>query len=391
VSTAPGRTRPAPRPAAAERHQSADQAAVRAHNLAAVARLVRARGQCSRREIAETLRLNKGTVSSLVGNLIGRGLLEDGDHRNAGPGRPTRLVQVDTTKHAGVVVEILADQVMLSAWTLSAERVTARTLEITVHGSSAPRTLGRVRPAVVEMLDALHAARRRVLGVVVALPGLINGRTGELVLSAPLQWRDVPVRDLFQRAPQLAAVPVFVDRVANLATMAEWRALPGTSDLICLHGAATGLGAGVVTGGELLVGAQGRAGELLFPAPGGSSRRKTDLGELLDRLTAPTRPGQVAARDKGALNRVADKLGPELATLTALLDPQLVVLSGRLAPLADALTPLLRERLSAAWDPYPAPEIALHAGTYGVDAPLIGGAFVLADRAFTRALDTADQ
>lgn len=351
---------------------------------------MRTRGQSSRREIAETLRLNKGTVSSLVGNLIAHGLLEDGDHRTAGPGRPTRLVQVDTTKHAGVVVEILADQVVLSAWTLSAERVTMRFLEITVRGSAPVRTLGRVRPALVKMLDTLHAAGRKVLGVVVALPGLINGRTGELVLSAPLQWQDVPVRGLLQRAPQLAAVPVFVDRVANLATMAEWRALPGTSDLICLHGAATGLGAGIVAGGELLTGAQGRAGELLFPARRGSSRRKPELGELLDRLAAPAPPGHTLADDKAALDQVADKLGPELAALTALLDPQLVVLSGWLARLTGALKPLLLERLRAAWDPYPPPDVSLRAGTYGVDAPLIGGAFVLADRAFTRALNTVD-
>lgn len=367
-----------PRPPDAVPHRIADQAAVRAHNLAAVARLVRARGRCSRREIAEVLRLNKGTVSSLVGDLIRHGLLEDGDHRAAGPGRPTRLVRVDTTRHAGVVVEILPEQAVLSAWTLSVERVSSRTLPLGSQRRSPATTLRRVATALVEVIDSLHAADRTVLGVVVALPGLINGHTGELVLSAPLRWQGVRVRELLQRAPEVAAVPVLVDRVANLATIAEWRALPDVSDLVCLHGGPTGVGAGIVAGGDLLTGAQGRAGELLFPArrPSGS---EPDLGELLGRLAS--------TRSRSVLNQVAGKLGPELAALSALLDPQLVVLAGRLAPLTDDLAPLLRKRLRAAWEPYPPPEVTLRAGAYGVDAALIGGAFLLADRAFARTPD----
>lgn len=369
-----------PRPVHVVTHRIADQAAVRAHNLAAVARLVRSRGRCSRREIAEVLRLNKGTVSSLVGDLINQGLLEDGDHRAAGPGRPTRLVRVDTTKHAGVVVEILPGQAVLSAWTLSVERVTSRTLALGTRRRSPAATLRRVATALVEVIDALRAVNRTVLGVAVALPGLINGRTGELVLSAPLGWQAVPVRELLRRTPELAAVPVLVDRVANLATIAEWRALPDVSDLVCLHGGPTGVGAGIVTGGELLTGAQGRAGELLFPTrrpPG----RVPDLGELLGRLAS--------GRVRGPLNQVAAKLGPELAALSALFDPQLVVLAGRLAPLTDDLAPLLLDRLHAAWQPYPSPDVSLRAGAYGIDAALIGGAFLLADRAFARTLDLA--
>lgn len=369
-----------PRPAEVVPHRIADQAAVRAHNLAAVARLVRSRGRCSRREIAEELRLNKGTVSSLVGDLIDQGLLEDGDHRAAGRGRPTRLVRVDTTKHAGVVVEILPDQVLLSAWTLSVEPVSSRTLPLSSRRRTPAATLRRVAAALVEVLDALRAAHRTVVGVVVALPGLINGRTGELVLSAPLEWQDVQVRRLLQRTPEIAAVPVLVDRVANLATIAEWRALPDVSDLVCLHGGPTGVGAGIVTGGKLLTGAQGRAGELLFPAhrPSGGG---TDLGELLGR--------SASERSRTVLNRVAAKLGPELAALSALFDPELVVLAGGLAPLTDELTPLLLQRVRAAWQPYPPPDVTLRAGAYGVDAALIGGAFLLADKAFSRNLDSS--
>lgn len=360
----------------------ADQAAVRAHNLAAVARLVRDRGRCSRRDIGDTLRLNKGTVSGLVGELIGRGLLEDGDHRPGGPGRPSRLLRVDTTTHAGLVVEVLTGRrVLLSAWTLALTRISVRTLTLNSDDPAADGAWKAIRRALSRLVGELRAGGRTVAGIVVALPGLVNSSTGELVRSEPLGWQDVPVKTTLRRAAALREVPILVDRVAALATLAESRALPDTSDLICVHGAQTGVGTGVITGGRVLDGAHGRAGELLFPTLHPPAARESELSGLLRRALEQA-AGSPGGSLELTLDRLAAALGLRLATLIALLDPQVVVLSGHLAPLAEGLAAPLREHLGAAWRPHPYPGVPLLAGAYGADAPLIGGAERLADHVF---------
>lgn len=98
----------------------------------------------------------------------------------------------------------------------------------------------------------------RTVGVGVA--GQVDTRSG-LVRSAPnLKWRDFPLGERLERA---LGVPVVVQNDVRAATWGEWRhgAGRGIDDLIVLF-VGTGVGGGVVSGGRLLTGDSGLAGEL---------------------------------------------------------------------------------------------------------------------------------
>lgn len=95
----------------------------------------------------------------------------------------------------------------------------------------------------------------------VAAPGPVERRTGVLRNPPNLPgWRDVPLAQVLEDE---FGVPVRVENDANAAALAEHRfgAGRGTLDMIYLT-MSTGVGGGVISGGRLVSGANGFAGEL---------------------------------------------------------------------------------------------------------------------------------
>lgn len=374
---------------------AADQASVRAHNLAAVVHTVRTKGKVSRRDIGDILRLNKATVSSLVGELIALGLLEDGERESSdGPGRRSTMVQVDRRVHASIVVEVRADSVSVSAWSLSLDQLLDRSLPIHPATLGPDATMRRIAAAAASMLGRLRERGSRVTGIVVSLPGLIDVRTGTLVISGPLGWQDVPVRAMLRARRELTDLPIEIGRIANHATIAEWRQIPECTDLICLYGGEMGLGAGAVVNGELLRGARGRAGEVYFPNPGAAVNRSDEFG-LLDLarragIAGPPSIRQIVDRlDQGdpvtlaAVDDLSVGLAARMASLVALLDPAVIIVGGYFAELGAHMQLRLEKALQQLLAPRPQNDLTLRFGTFGPEAARIGGAILMADRTVT--------
>jgi glucokinase len=129
-------------------------------------------------------------------------------------------------------------------------------------------TMGHLGPSAVldRMADACREMlarvpkRATVLGLGIAAPSPIDPKRG-VVYQAPNipGWVNIALRD--EMADRLR-IPVLVGNDANFAALGEWRfgAGRGHGDLIFLT-FSTGVGSGFVTGGRLLVGHYGLAGE----------------------------------------------------------------------------------------------------------------------------------
>ena len=88
---------------------TADQLAVRRHNLAVVMEHLRVAGPASRARIAADTGLNKATVSSLVADLAERGLVAEGETERGAVGRPGLVIGLDTTTYVSLGAEISVD------------------------------------------------------------------------------------------------------------------------------------------------------------------------------------------------------------------------------------------------------------------------------------------
>lgn len=240
--------------------------------------------------------------------------------------------------------------------------------------------------AMAEALDLRPCA----LGVIA--PGM-DELSGRVMFASNLGWRDLPLRD---RLEAHVGMPVASGHDVRTAGFAEHRlgAARGVDDAVLVM-LGTGVAAALISGGRLLGGATRMAGEFghipVFPdgepclcghrgclevyaSAGGIARRYLAVGGVGGRTVAEIVSGSV--QDAAAARVWQDAVGAlalGLATLTLLLDPALVVLSGGLAaadglfgPLADALAARL------AWRQPP----SLRQSLLGDDGALLGAAML---------------
>src|SRR5438309_7915819 len=137
--------------------------------------------------------------------------------------------------------------------------------ELSVH-HRVQRSMNRLDQSYLldVVVEAVEEAREGAGGEVDAIgfgiPSLIDQRTGNAVIAVNLPLKDIQFADVMA---ERLGMPVFVDNDANLAALAEHRAgaAAGTREAVVLT-IGTGIGGGLILGGELYRGALGAAGEL---------------------------------------------------------------------------------------------------------------------------------
>jgi glucokinase len=118
-----------------------------------------------------------------------------------------------------------------------------------------------VEARIIEAVRELQqAADSPALGLGIGVAGQIDPISGVVRYAPNLNWRDVPLKAGLSRALEL---PVLITNDVRAATWGEWfhGAGQGCDDLICLF-VGTGIGGGVVSGGQMLTGCSNTAGEL---------------------------------------------------------------------------------------------------------------------------------
>jgi glucokinase len=174
-------------------------------------------------------------------------------------GNTIRILDDPATLPLVVGVDLGGTQIRTAV--LRGPALLARVSMLTGDDSSPQSVIPRMVNAVHQVLADVHISIEDIAGIGIGAPGPLNGRTG-VVFSPPnlLNWENVPLRDLFA---QVFGVPVFVENDANVGALGEYMfgAGRGTQEMVYLT-VSTGIGGGIISNGQLVVGATGMAGEL---------------------------------------------------------------------------------------------------------------------------------
>jgi predicted NBD/HSP70 family sugar kinase len=237
----------------------AGQHTVRRHNRALVLRTVAADEPVSRARIAAGTGLTRGTVSSLVEELLAAGLVAELAAARGATGRPASPLQLNRSGPGGLGVEIGVDAVGACVVDLTGA---VRAQRIAASGHRTRPVADGLRAAAGLAAEVVAQARLPIAGVGLAVPGVVADGMLERAPNLPL-WRDVDVvaRAAAVLAPVVGDAPVSVGNEADLAALAEHRAGAAGDDFLYVSGG-IGVGAGIVLGGRLFGGSGGRAGEL---------------------------------------------------------------------------------------------------------------------------------
>jgi predicted NBD/HSP70 family sugar kinase len=232
---------------------------VRQGNLSTVLSLVHRAGPLARAELTRRTGLNRSTIADLVADLGQRGLaVESEPSASNRVGRPSPLVS------AAADVVAVAINPEIDAVTVGVVGLGGHVHQVVRHPLDtipSAREAVTIAKAVLARLSPVLAKASRVVGVGVAVPGLVRRLDGVVRLAPHLGWVDEPFAAQLSVALDL---PVQVANDAGLGANAEWifGSGRGARDLVYLNGGASGIGAGVITGGVALNGVSGYAGEL---------------------------------------------------------------------------------------------------------------------------------
>ncbi|MFC7491452.1 MULTISPECIES: ROK family protein [unclassified Knoellia] len=305
------------------------------HVLTAVARA----GQLTRAAVAATTTLSKPTVSQSVTRLLAAGVLVEGERTSGGRGRAGTYLTVNDAAGCALAVQAGPQGVVGEVVALDGRILAARQRSLAVPVTSG--ALGRALASVCRALTSDSPGPIRALTLSVADP--VDRRTGrvvELPASPFLVGELDPVRLLTDVVP----VRPVVDNDVSWALLAEREqgVATGVDDVLHLY-LDEGMGAAMSSGGRPMHGARGLAGEIAYSRTlvPRSGRRAAVSGTLMECVEALgyLREGSKAVevealiddldRGVGQATALADAVG-ELARAHAyLLDPELVVLSGR--------------------------------------------------------------
>ncbi|MCU1443449.1 MAG: transcriptional regulator [Cryobacterium sp.] len=373
---------------------------VRRRNLSAILRLVHRGGSASRAHLTRVTGLNRSTIAALVAELVELGVAfeREPDATNL-VGRPSPIVAASD----GVVA--LAVNPELDAVTVGViglGGVVHRRIRHSVPSAPSATEAVAIAAAVISDLRQELAARYRVVGVGVAVPGLVREEDGMVRMAPHLGWVDEPLAAMLQQA---SGYPVYAANDASVGATAEryFGAGKGLTDLIYLNGGASGIGGGIISGGRAIGGVAGFAGEFGHtrvsrgPAKDSAGIVGTLEAEVSrSALLAVLGLGDVDADElqeallesrspavRAEVERQLDYLAVALGGAINILNPQLVVLGGFLAAIQAVDPGRLHDAVSAQALRAPFETVRVAAAELGSNLLMIGAA----ELAFERLLD----
>jgi predicted NBD/HSP70 family sugar kinase len=375
---------------------------VRRLNLSTLLTYVHVHGPTARSRLTAALGLNRSTIGGLTAELVAAGLLceEPGrsDRVPAGAsstgGRPSHIVMPESERVQVLAVDVGVNHLTVARIGLGGV-VLSRREKAYRRGARRPRDVAAAIARGCTMLRAEIARDAVLIGVGVAVPGMVRHRDGQVRQAPNLGWRDAPVGAVL--ADQLG-LPVAVGNDADLGIRAEHMrgAAADVDDAVYLCGH-SGIGAGIIAGGRPLGGRAGYAGEVGhavinaggLPCHCGSRGCwETECGE--ERLFALARRPEggglagvrevISAAEAGdkragvALEHVATWLGRGTANVVNALNPEVVILGGALEEVFVAAGDTVRAEYEIASLAPLAEAVRIVTPHLGPDSTLIGAA-----------------
>lgn len=318
---------------------------------------MRSAGPLSRAQLARDTGLSKPTVSAALAMLERAGLAREAGLLAPERGRIAVLYEPDPQAGHVLGVDIGRARLRVAVADLNG-RILARR-DVPNRGRSANAVADAVVAAAREATEQAGLRPGDVVHAAIGSPGVWDESQRRVHYAGNLPgWGR---RGLFERLAAGLETRISLHNDANLAALGEYADGAGAGSKVFVYLLiGTGLGMGVVVGGELQPGASGAAGEIgLLPLMGGRqtlegtaaaesvvrSARELGLGGSLTakRVFEAARAGDPAAR--AAVLREARQLAYAVAVVAAVLDPDLVVLGGGLGNGADLLIDPLEEEL----------------------------------------------
>jgi N-acetylglucosamine repressor len=336
--------------------------------------LIRTRQPISRADLARLMGTTRGTVTVLVKELIGAGLVTEGATGEAPRGRKPTFLYLDSRRRCVVAVDVRPTRCSLMVTDIMGEPLVGVTSFPTEPEPD--RLIAALADRIRETL-AVHPELGRCEGIGVVVPGMVDRTSGRILFAPRLGWRDVALQEPLATATGLPVVIENSGRACALAQAWTARREPSTAGGLVFVNVSDGLAVGVMTNGQLVRGEHNAGGEfghipLALDGPlcscgvrGCWEAHVSNLATVTRYLNRSLDPGTPIPSDVvsltvehlvsrarhgdrlavAALEATARYLGAGLAAVVNAVDPARIYIGGEITTAWDLLEPIVRAAL----------------------------------------------
>lgn len=349
---------------------------IRSESRLDVLHAVLAAGEITRNEIAGATGLSPATVATVVGELIAESIVAETKLTVGRVGRPTATLTMNAARGRVVGIDLAETYVRAVMFDAALNQVAAVEEPRDEYVIDPATVVEGIGSALDNVLEQGGVTRADVLGVGVALPGLIQGASGVSVVVPHWNWYKVDLERLRERV----GLPLIIDNPLKVIATAElWLGRGRYCSSMVTINLGTGVGAGIVLEGRILRGVTNSAGEwghsllvldgrkcrcgrrgcveAYVGAPGIQQTLReiepehplADLTMQSDFISAMAEAAEQPEAEpavRQTIERTAGYLGSALADLVAVINPEIITLTGWTTwALGEHLLPVTRARL----------------------------------------------
>ncbi|HCT80428.1 MAG TPA: sugar kinase [Micromonosporaceae bacterium] len=314
-------------------------------------------GPLSRHELTQLTSLSPASVSTLVAEFIEEGLVEEAGSVESDGGRPRVLLRAAPGFGHVIGVDVGETRVTVELFDMSMAALGKADHPIERATLAPEMMVGHVLDGIGAVIAQSGVNAEAILGMGIAVPGVVDQGDDGLVHAQSLGWDGVPLRAMLRAG---SSIPIHMDNGAKTLGQAEmWFGAGRGVDHVVTALVGSGVGASVVAEGASYRGARSSAGEwghttimyggrLCRCGARGCLEAYVGAEGILDRFREANRGkaaegideesaigAMIADADSGAsraaevvLSETVGYLGAGIATLVNLFNPERIVLGG---------------------------------------------------------------
>lgn len=326
-------------------------------NRQTVFRCLYAHEPMSRLELSQLSGLSAGTIANVVGELLAETLVLEAGFEASEGGRPRTILTLNMEYGYFIGGEIGETEVVAELFDLKLQKLKRVKYPLAPEENRPEIVVRRFAGGVEQLLSEAQISQEKVLGIGVGVPGVVEQAEEEMVAAPAWNWQPVPLKAMLREHFQ---IPLYVDNGSKVMALAEMHLEPDLRNetMVALN-VGTGVGAGIISEGQLYRGGNNSAGEwghttivldgemcrcghrgcleayvgapgiirrMRALAPTSPALASSDEVQTIIKLIAAAEQGDAAAQQ--VFLDVIHYLGAGLANLINLFNPQRIILGG---------------------------------------------------------------